>query len=331
MGPGPAAQTVQELTAALPGEIGAEQDALLERVARREATLADFLAQFGHRAAGEMELMTPRWREQPDEIESFLASLRSETGPWPSARRATAAQRREEACRNLPALLAAWGGSSQETEIVAQVREAQALLPYRERGRHFLMAGHELLRSVAVELGRRWELGEAVFFLEAGELSRFEAERDVLLPRLEQRREERAAVRRIELSDVIDSMQLHRLGQSPPPLLAKGDWQGAPLAAGLGEGPVFVTREAADLVEFRGGEVLVCPSTDPGWMPLLLRARALVVERGGMLSHGAIVARDLGLPAVVLPGATELLHAGQTVRVDGHTGSITLVPKEAHD
>jgi pyruvate,water dikinase len=71
--------------------------------------------------------------------------------------------------------------------------------------------------------------------------------------------------------------------------------------------------------------MLVCPSTDPGWTPLFLHARGLVVERGGVLSHGAIVARDFGIPAVACKDATKLIPDGCTIRVDGNRGQITIV------
>jgi pyruvate,water dikinase len=68
----------------------------------------------------------------------------------------------------------------------------------------------------------------------------------------------------------------------------------------------------------------VCPTTDPSWTPLFVHAAGLVVERGGMLSHGAIVARDFGIPAVVLPGATRLIPEGAGVRIDGNKGRVEL-------
>jgi pyruvate,water dikinase len=71
--------------------------------------------------------------------------------------------------------------------------------------------------------------------------------------------------------------------------------------------------------------VLICPSTDPGWTPLFINARGLIVERGGILSHGAIVARDFGIPAVVCPNATRLIKNGQTIRVDGNHGWIHIL------
>jgi pyruvate,water dikinase len=83
----------------------------------------------------------------------------------------------------------------------------------------------------------------------------------------------------------------------------------------------------ADAGDLGAGYVLVCPTTDPAWTPLFINAAGLVVERGGMLSHGAIVARDFGIPAVVLRDATRLLAEGATVKVDGGKGRVELVRK----
>ena len=72
------------------------------------------------------------------------------------------------------------------------------------------------------------------------------------------------------------------------------------------------------------GEILVAPSTDPGWTPLFLTAGGLVMEMGGPMSHGAVVAREYGIPAVVgLPGATEQIATGQQITVDGSNGIVT--------
>ena len=73
------------------------------------------------------------------------------------------------------------------------------------------------------------------------------------------------------------------------------------------------------------GEVLVAPSTDPGWTPLFLTASALVMEMGGMMSHGAVVAREYGIPAVVgVPEATGRIANGARVTVDGSAGTVTV-------
>ncbi len=104
-----------------------------------------------------------------------------------------------------------------------------------------------------------------------------------------------------------------------------GRLDGAPAAPGAASGPariVFDPRQAGDIGV---GYVLVCPSTDPAWTSLFINAAALVVERGGILSHGAIVARDFGIPAVVCPNATRRIPAGAVVRVDGNEGRVTIL------
>jgi pyruvate,water dikinase len=74
------------------------------------------------------------------------------------------------------------------------------------------------------------------------------------------------------------------------------------------------------------GYVLVCPSTDPAWVPLFVRAKALVMETGGVLSHGAIVAREFGLPAVAgISGAVRRIRTGQRLRVDGGRGTVSVL------
>ncbi len=76
------------------------------------------------------------------------------------------------------------------------------------------------------------------------------------------------------------------------------------------------------------GEILVAPSTDPGWTPLFLTASGLVMEMGGAVSHGAVVAREYGIPAVVgVPGATERITTGQCITVDGSAGMVFLERK----
>ena len=87
---------------------------------------------------------------------------------------------------------------------------------------------------------------------------------------------------------------------------------------------LFSPHEGARL---HAGEILVAPSTDPGWTPLFLLAAGLVMETGGYLSHGAIVAREYGLPAVLnVPLATQRIPDGSTILLDGAQGVVQLLP-----
>jgi phosphoenolpyruvate synthase/pyruvate phosphate dikinase len=107
------------------------------------------------------------------------------------------------------------------------------------------------------------------------------------------------------------------------PAVAEGALVGTAASAGTVTGRARVVLEPTG-AHLQPGEVLVAPSTDPGWTPLFLTAGGLVMEMGGANSHGAVVAREYGIPAVVgVPGATSRVETGQEVTVDGTRGVVT--------
>ena len=100
---------------------------------------------------------------------------------------------------------------------------------------------------------------------------------------------------------------------------------GDPVSPGQVEGRVRVVLSPYG-AQLEPGEILVCPGTDPAWTPLFLAAGGLVMEVGGLMTHGSVVAREYGIPAVVGVGrATQRLQTGQRIRVDGSSGQITIL------
>ncbi|MGH9034371.1 MAG: PEP-utilizing enzyme, partial [Acidimicrobiia bacterium] len=103
---------------------------------------------------------------------------------------------------------------------------------------------------------------------------------------------------------------------------------GAPGSAGVVEGRARVVLEAGEATLLEPGEVLVCRFTDPSWSPLMVLADALVIDIGGPASHGAIVARELGIPCVIGTGnGTTRLHTGDQLRVDGAAGVVEVLAR----
>ncbi|HMV19600.1 MAG TPA: PEP-utilizing enzyme, partial [Rhodocyclaceae bacterium] len=103
-------------------------------------------------------------------------------------------------------------------------------------------------------------------------------------------------------------------------------WRGVATGTGRARGRARILRHPSEGSRLQAGEILVAPSTDPGWTPLFLKAAGLVVETGGYMSHGAIVAREFALPAVVnLPGILDGLQDGDEVEVDGRSGEVRLI------
>lgn len=328
MGKAEGAALANTLTSALDGDTTFEQDALLLKVARGEARLEDVLVRFGHRCGGEMELARPRWREDDGLLVQTIERLAAGATDPQVMHRENAAKR-EAAEAALPATLARFGGSCFLETITKDLGQARRLLPYRESGKFYLMMGYELIRAVIEELGRRWSLGRDVYFLRREELARFTANEAESHRIIHRRKLKWEALKRLEVGPVVDSNHLDELGLAPElPSVTEHhatEHAATALAAGCASGPARLVFEPNEADDLGTDYVLVCPSTDPGWTPLLIGAVALVVERGGVLSHGAIVARDFGIPAVVLPHATRLIEDGRTIRVDGDTARVSLL------
>jgi len=184
----------------------------------------------------------------------------------------------------------------------------------------------EVLQSVGKELAEagRLESGEDIFFItlqEAHAALAGEDMRDIVRERREGYEHEllRRHVPRVLLSD----------GTEPTPAVTDGaESQG--MLRGTPASPGSVTGRARVILDPTGahlepGEILVAPSTDPGWTPLFLTAGGLVMEMGGSISHGAVVAREYGIPAVVgVAGATERITTGQQITVDGAAGKVII-------
>jgi pyruvate,water dikinase len=274
-----------------------------------------FLQKFGHRGHNEMELAQPRWSEDPHELDQLLKKQ---------------TQKEEVTITESPATtvspLAEYTLSeSQRAALENQVQLLQTYVALRETGKHHLMRGYALIRRLLVELDKRCRLDGGIFFLTLEELPALVRGED-LRRRIAERRRQRELLLKLQVPPVLFSDDLDAIGRAVPPTATKDSYQGIPLSAGVAQGPALVLHELPENVP--GGEpyILVCPSTDPAWMPLFVRARALIMETGGMLSHGAIVAREFGLPAVAgLPNIHQLLHTGQLLHVDGGTGRVTVL------
>ncbi|MGD0088948.1 MAG: PEP/pyruvate-binding domain-containing protein [Planctomycetota bacterium] len=342
----------------LDGDKTVECNIALYRVAQGEISLEDFLKDFGHRAANEFELSEPRWREDPSllvrTIENYKrAKSEGRAAVSPQGLHECQRTERQETEAGLGEVLRAHGAASLEDEIRADLRGAQEYVPYRETGKHYFMLAMALVREVLEELARRSGLGKDVYFLYRNELAQLAGaggdagaptggdagaptggEAGATVPELAKQIAARKlrwqALRRMAVPEVLFSTDLEALGRTEVGQLGKlphtdGVFAGTGVAAGSGTGPARVLQTTSEAGDLGTGYILVCPSTDPGWAPLFVQARGLIVERGGMLSHGAIVARDFGIPAVVLKDATRLIPNGATIKVDGGSGRVEIV------
>jgi len=302
--------------------------------------VTEFLAAYGHRAPDrEIDLGLPRLADDPGYVvEMIHRYLRSADPAEPLARFQTGSRRAQAVAKELVGetrrhrgRLAAWILH----KVLDHHRELGGL---REQPKFDMVRaialGRRTLRRTGAALLERGLLDDAeqVFFLEPADLrAALTGEpRDLrklsVANRAEFERElGRRAIPRILVSDG-ETVYGPTAG---PATEAAGSLVGTPISPGVHEGMVRVLDSPVN-AELHPGEVLVAASTDPGWTPFFLLAGALVMEVGGVISHGAVVAREYGIPAVAgVEDATTRLQTGQRVRVDGGNGTITVLEPAA--
>ena len=314
---------------AVPDLLQRYRERALPAVAQRG--LQAFLRRFGHRAVAEIDLGMPRWSDDPSHllgvISNYLRLDASDLDPVSQFRAGgakaesmiTSLTSRAAERSRLRAKLAGW-----------TLRRVRQLAGLRETHKFPLAmafaAMREHLRAVGRELAAVKVLDQVddVFFLDLGDARRGLAGED-LRTLVAERREayeqelKRRHIPRLLLSDGTEPEAIAVENARPD-----GALTGSPASTGTVTGRARVVLDPVG-AHLEPGEILVAPSTDPGWTPLFLTAGGLVMEMGGSGSHGAVVAREYGIPAVVgVPDATHKIETGQLITVDGASGLVTL-------
>jgi rifampicin phosphotransferase len=299
----------------------------LPEVAQRGLT--DFLTRFGHRAVAEIDLGMPRWSEDPEHILGVLISyLQIEDGE--RAPDEVFRRRAGEASAMIDTLSnrARRGGRVRAGLIRFALGRARALAGLRELPKFnvvtVLAAARRELSIVGTALASRGSVERAndIFFVDLVEAREGLAGRDLRQLIADRRVAYELELRRKHVPRVILSNGTEPEAENQSSAAPDGALIGTPASSGCITGIARVVLDPAT-ARLQPGEILVAPSTDPGWTPLFLVAGGLVMEMGGANSHGAVVAREYGIPAVVgVPDATMHIVNGQRISVDGGAGTV---------
>ena len=316
------------LISGISGNLTVETNEKLQQVGTGELTLADFIKEYGHRAVGEFELAEPRWRENTSYLEQIIASFTQEDSDNKEQKEnehyhfTRQEKQREAAEKELADRIEKKPGLRKQIE--SELDFTRRYMPFRETAKFYLMLGYEQIRRALVELDNRYELNGGIFYLFPDELDQLINGHD-FIDKIAERKEKRELLLQIEVPDVLFSDSLDRIGASLS-TEAADTYAGVGVSAGIAKGLARILLNPSDIQPSERDYILVCPSTDPAWTPLFLNAAGLVMERGGMLSHGAVVAREYGLPAVVnISNATHNISDGQEIQVDGNRGTVSLL------
>ncbi len=290
-----------------------------------------FIRDYGHGALHEFELLFPRWWEDRAYIYTNINNYLENPSFDLPKHKAELRRRREElyeqALKKLSFL--------KRMFFKFLYRKAVFFSTHRENLKQRFLMAHSLLKKHLLHIGRHlkhkavFAAGKDIFFVEHEEIPALLNDENFamnIMPEIEKRRK-----RRSENKKSRHPRRLMQIGETWKPLYdeseeTSADMNGIGCSSGLVEGPVRVIEDESMFVHLQKGEILVAKSTNPGWTPLFVSAAGVITEIGGALSHGAIIAREYGLPMVAaVNNATRQLKTGDIIRLNGDSGHITIL------
>jgi pyruvate,water dikinase len=300
--------------------------------AAREA-IAAWLEKYGMRTVGEIDITRPRWGERPETIiPMILANVRNFA---PGAARHRFEQGLREAARKeeevLARLRALPDGERKAEETKQMIDRVRTFAGYREYPKYAMMSRYYVYKQALMqEADRLLRAGvlrdrEDIFYLTFQELQEVAHTRLVDEQLIRRRREEFAANQRLTVPRVLTSEGEAVAGSYRHDDVPAGALVGLAVSAGTVEGRARVVLDLAK-ADLEPGDILVTAYTDPSWTPLFVGITGLVTEVGGLMTHGSVIAREYGLPAVVaVSHATQHIRDGQRIRLNGTDGYVELL------
>jgi len=317
-----------------------EDEGFLDELAKlaggREArdAIRAYLDKYGMRCAGEIDLTKPRWSERPTTLVPMILGNIKNFEPGEGARRFE--QGRQEAWQKeqelLERLRALPDGERKADEAMRMIDRVRTFIGYREYPKYGMVSRYFVYKQALLEEAERLVqahvLGkkEDIFHLTFQELQDVVRTNQVDDQLIRQRKDAFRSYQALTPPRVLTSDGEVIAGAYRRDDLPAGALVGIPVSAGTIEGRARVILDMAE-ADLEAGDILVTAYTDPSWTPLFVAIKGLVTEVGGLMTHGAVIAREYGLPAVVgVERATRLIRDGQRIRVHGTDGYVEILP-----
>jgi phosphoenolpyruvate synthase/pyruvate phosphate dikinase len=311
-------------------------DELATLAGGREArdAIRAFLDKYGMRCVGEIDITRPRWTERPSTLVPLILSNIKNFQPGAGKRRFE--QGRQEASAKerdlLERLRALPDGGQKAQEAKRMIDRVRTFIGYREYPKYGMVSRYFVYKQALLEeAGRLVQargLGEKedIFYLTFQELHDVVRTNHVDDQLIAQRKEAFRSYQALTPPRVLTSDGEVIAGAYRRDDVPTGALVGLPVSAGTIEGRARVILDMAE-ADLEPGDILVTAYTDPSWSPLFVAIAGLVTEVGGLMTHGAVIAREYGVPAVVgVEQATRLIRDGQRIRVHGTDGYVEILP-----
>ena len=296
--------------------------------------IAAYLDQYGMRCVGEIDITRPRWSERPTTLVPII--LGNIKNVEPGAGESRFEQGRQEASKKeqelLERLRALPDGERKAAEAKRMIDRVRTFIGYREYPKYGMVSRYFAYKQALLEEAERLVQAhvlretEHIFYLTFQELHDVVRTNQVDEQLIRQREDAFRSYQPLTPPRVLTSDGEALPGTYRRDDLPAGVPAGLPVSAGTIQGRARVIMDIAQ-ADLEAGDILVTAYTDPSWTPLFVAIKGLVTEVGGLMTHGAVIAREYGLPAVVgVEHATQLIRDGQGIRVHGTDGYIELLP-----
>ncbi|MFF3749096.1 rifamycin-inactivating phosphotransferase [Streptomyces sp. NPDC002018] len=319
---------------------GVEDDGFLDELAKlaggseaRDAIEA-YLDRYGMRCVGEIDITRPRWRERPTQLVPLILDNVRNFGPGAAARRFEEGRQkaRKKEQDVLSRVRALPDGDRKADEAKRMIDRVRTFIGYREYPKYDIVSRYFVYKQALLEEAERLvranvlaEQGD-IFYLTFEELHDVVRANQVDHGLIQGRKDAFRSYHALTPPRVFTSDGEAVIGAYRRDDVPAGALTGLPVSAGTVEGRARVILDLAE-ADLEAGDILVTTFTDPSWSPLFVGAAGLVTEVGGPMTHGAVIAREYGLPAVVgVERATRLIRDGQRIRLHGTDGYVEILP-----
>jgi phosphoenolpyruvate synthase/pyruvate phosphate dikinase len=317
-----------------------EDEGFLDELAKlaggREArnAIRAFLDMYGMRCVGEIDITRPRWSERPTTLVPVILGNIKNFEPGAGEQRFE--QGRQEAWTKeqelLERLRALPDGEQKAEEAKRMIDRVRTFIGYREYPKYGMVSRYFVYKQALLEEAGRLVQAhvlrekEDIFYLTFQELHDVVRTNHVDDQLISQRKDAFRSYQALTPPRVLTSDGEVIAGAYRRDDVPAGALVGLPVSAGIIEGRARVIHDMAE-ADLEAGDILVTAYTDPSWSPLFVAITGLVTEVGGLMTHGAVIAREYGLPAVVgVEQATRLIRNGQRIRVHGTDGYVEILP-----
>jgi len=299
-----------------------------EQPSREHPEIKKFLRKYGHRTYLEVDPGVPRWKDDPEYIISLIQSHISNNSYDERIEKFYQGKKEaEKTIQDITTRLKEKGARKDAKKVEKLLKNYRELFGVRELPKYTMSKGVGIFRETLLEIGKELEAEERlddkedIFFVGLEDIKSEERLQPLVIQNREayQKEMKRSAIPRVVTSTGETIFSVNESKED-------NGYDGIPVSPGVYEGQVKVLENPENGNRLKKGDVLVTKATSPAWTPLFLEIGGLITEMGGPMSHGSVVAREYGIPAIAgIREATTRLKDGQLIQLNGETGKVEII------